>query len=64
LAHGGRVAGNPIFRQASHDQSSELAPMNWAFLKEPINWLVVWTMLVIGWFLFRTIQRNLPSGNN
>lgn len=32
--------------------------INWALLREPINWLVVWSMLLILWLLFEAISRH------
>lgn len=38
--------------------------MNIALLKEPVNWLIVWSMLVIGLFLFHLAKTALPSANS
>lgn len=38
--------------------------MNWGVLKNPSNWVVVWTMLLIGWFLFRTIKNGISFVNS
>jgi len=35
--------------------------LNTALLKNPANWIVVWTMAIIGWFLFRIVQRGFPA---
>ena len=35
--------------------------VNWAILREPINWLTIWTMLLIAWLLFETISRHPAS---
>jgi len=32
--------------------------LNWGILREPINWLTVWTMLLIGWLLFEALSRH------
>lgn len=31
--------------------------INWALLREPVNWLVVWTMLLILWLLVEAVSR-------
>jgi len=35
--------------------------LNTALLKNPANYFVIWTMAIIGWFLFRIVQRGLPA---
>ena len=37
--------------------------INVPLLKNPGNWIVVWTMLIIGWFLFRIVQSSIPAAN-
>ena len=32
--------------------------INWALLKEPLNWLTVWTMALLLWFLFEALSRH------
>lgn len=33
--------------------------INLSLLKEPINWIVIWTMLLIGFFLLFFLKRGL-----
>jgi hypothetical protein len=35
---------------------------NWALIKEPINWLTVWTMLLIAGLLYHAISRVPATG--
>jgi hypothetical protein len=38
--------------------------LNWEILKNPANWIVVWTMLIIGWLGFRIVQRGIPAASD
>lgn len=36
--------------------------INFAILREPVNWFTVWTMLLIAWLLFEAVSRH-PAAN-
>lgn len=38
--------------------------VNLSILREPLNWLVVWSMLLIAWIAFEAINRAMSDASD
>lgn len=35
----------------------EWVPLNWAILKHPANWVIIWVILILGGFLLHSLKQ-------